>query len=291
MNEMKQAKQEYEEIVIPEELSGRVLETIERSAKKRSKVIGMRRRKSAAKGIAAAAAVFLVFTAAVNTSTAFAETVTTLPVIGALARLVTIQSYTKEENDINISVEIPSIEMIAENTGGLTGRVNQEIYERCGQYADEAVERAMEYKKAFLDTGGTKEEWEAHKIEIKVGYELKSQTDRYLSFVVTGSESWASAYSEAVYYTIDLSSGTVITLEDVLGADYIETANESIRKQMEERSAQGTAFWTEQEGGFSTISDKTRFYMNEAGNPVVVFDKYEIAPGAYGEIEFEIVKK
>ena len=28
--------------------------------------------------------------------------------------------------------------------------------------------------------------------------------------------------------------------------------------------------------------------MNEAGNPVVVFDKYEIAPGSSGEIEFEI---
>lgn len=28
--------------------------------------------------------------------------------------------------------------------------------------------------------------------------------------------------------------------------------------------------------------------MNEAGNPVIVFEKYEIAPGAYGELEFEI---
>lgn len=28
--------------------------------------------------------------------------------------------------------------------------------------------------------------------------------------------------------------------------------------------------------------------MNENGNPVIVFDKYEIAPGAYGELEFEI---
>ena len=30
------------------------------------------------------------------------------------------------------------------------------------------------------------------------------------------------------------------------------------------------------------------FYINEAGNPVVVFQKYEIAPGSSGVLEFEI---
>ena len=30
--------------------------------------------------------------------------------------------------------------------------------------------------------------------------------------------------------------------------------------------------------------------MNEKENPVIVFDKYEIAPGAYGKLEFEIDK-
>ena len=34
-----------------------------------------------------------------------------------------------------------------------------------------------------------------------------------------------------------------------------------------------------------------KFYINEAGNPVVVFDQYEIAPGSEGMPEFEIVKE
>lgn len=41
-------------------------------------------------------------------------------------------------------------------------------------------------------------------------------------------------------------------------------------------------------GLFTGISENTKFYMNEAGNPVIVFDKYEIAPGSAGAVEFEI---
>ena len=35
----------------------------------------------------------------------------------------------------------------------------------------------------------------------------------------------------------------------------------------------------------------TPFYINEKGNPVVVFEKYEIAPGALGRPEFEIERQ
>lgn len=83
--------------------------------------------------------------------------------------------------------------------------VNQQIYDLCRQYADE-------YRKAFLDTGGTEEEWEAHKIQINVGYEIKSQTDQYLSFIVRGRESWTTAYSESRYYNIDVNTGKRVTL-------------------------------------------------------------------------------
>ena len=40
--------------------------------------------------------------------------------------------------------------------------------------------------------------------------------------------------------------------------------------------------------GFQSIADDQPFYINEAGNPVVVFAKYEIAPGSMGQQEFEI---
>ena len=38
------------------------------------------------------------------------------------------------------------------------------------------------------------------------------------------------------------------------------------------------------------ITKDARFYINENNNPVIVFEKYEIAPGSSGSVEFEIVK-
>ena len=122
-----------------------------------------------------------------------------------------------------------------------------------------------------------------------MGYEIKAQTDRYLSFVVTGMENWSSAYSQSVYYTLDLSDASQVTLEELLGEGGFEKADEEIRSQMESmESESGIQFWTEEEGGFSGVTEETKFYVNEKNNPVIVFDKYEIAPGAFGAIEFEL---
>ena len=298
MRQIEDARKRYEEIPIPAELSGRVRAAIVRSEEKRKsqrqRIPTVRiRRKHRIWGTCAgmAAALVLVFTTALNTNTAFAEMAAGLPVIGAAARILTFRAYERDEGDWKISVEIPSVEMIAKDTNGLDSALNQEIYDLCSQYADEAVERAREYKKAFMETGGTEEEWEAHDINIHVGYEIKAQTEAYLSFAVQGTENWSSAYSETKYYNIDLKDNKMVTLADVLGHDYARIADESILRQMENmEEKEGIAFWSKSEGGFTGVTDKTVFYMNEKENPVIVFDKYEIAPGAYGKLEFEIDK-
>lgn len=288
MSRLADRKQDYDNIKIPEELHRRVEQEIEKS-RAREKVIQLNRRKRWIRNTAAAAAaVCVVFTTALNTSTAFAEEAAQLPVIGTLARVLTFRNYEAEKNGIGVAVEVPTIDMIQTETGIQVDEVNQQIYDLCRQYADEAVKRAEEYRKAFLDTGGTEEEWEAHKIQINVGYEIKSQTDQYLSFIVRGRESWTTAYSESRYYNIDVNTGKRVTLADFFGKDYVEAVNTDIREQIAQRKEAGEVFWTEEEGGFSRITEDAKFYVNEAGNPVIAFEKYEIAPGSSGEIEFEI---
>ena len=44
-------------------------------------------------------------------------------------------------------------------------------------------------------------------------------------------------------------------------------------------------YWEED---FTGVTEETKFYINEAGNPVIVFGEYEIAPGAAGQPKFEI---
>lgn len=292
MNQLKDAKKTYEKIPVPAELSDRVQAAILQSDKNR-RIIKLKKRKAVLRKCAgAAAAVAVTFTALLNTSATFAQSVSDMPVIGTVARVLTFRSYEKDEGDLKLSVEIPSVEMISQDTGGLDDSINQEIYRLCQQYANEAVARAQEYKKAFLDTGGTQEEWEAHNIEIRVWYEIKAQTRDYLSFAVMGSENWSSAYSETKYYNIDLNSRKLVSLQDLLGENYIQTANESIKNQMKTKSQEtGITFWTPEERGFTEISDDTCFYINESGNPVIVFEKYELAPGSAGAVEFVIERK
>lgn len=289
MKDMNYAKEQYDEIPIPEELAERVQKAVELS-ESRQKILRLERRKNKLKGAtAAAAAAVAAFTVLLNTNTVFAQEMSNIPVMGAVARILTFRSYETEDEDLKLSVEIPSVEMISQDTEGLDDSINQEILRLCEEYVEGAVQRAEEYKKAFIETGGTEEEWAAHNIEINVDYEIKAQTEDYLSFAVIGSENWNSAHNETKYYTIDLKDGKMVTLEDLLGENYIELANESISAQMQTKSAEeGITFWTPEEGGFTGITADASFYVNEKGNPVIVFDKYEIAPGSAGEIEFEI---
>ena len=140
-----------------------------------------------------------------------------------------------------------------------------------------------------MDTGGTLEEWNAHNIEIKVWYEVKTQTEQYLSLVIKGKENWNSGEEINQYYNFDLKTGKRITLGEVLGDCDRQNVEEQIQSQMKEReTTQGIEYF---EGELPELSDDTKFYMNKAGNPVVVFEPYEIAPGAAGQQEFEIVIK
>ncbi len=292
MGKLDKMKEKYDQITIPEELNFRIQQEIQKSRKQQEEKNGagrIHRFKRIIRSVeAAAAAVCILFTAALNTSPAFAKEAGQLPVIGGLARILTFRSYETEKDDIAVSVEIPTIEMITEDTGITVDGINQEILARCNQYADEALLRAEEYRTAYLETGGTLEEWAEHNIKITVGYEIKQQNNDYLSFVVRGIENWTNANSESKYYNLDLRTGKLVTLKDMLGSDYVELVNESIRKQIAERQKAGEVFFTAEEGGFAGISEDAKFYINEDNRPVIVFGKYEIAPGSSGEIEFEI---
>lgn len=291
MDTLKDAKMQYDNIQIPPELSERVAAAIAMSDFHKHipdrKPLFKRYFMTAA---ACLAGITLLFTLALNTSTSFAREMQELPVIGPIARILTFRSYVSEEDGIKTSVEIPSLEIDSIDTNTLTDTINREIERFCQQYEKEAKQMVAEYKQAFLDTGGTEEEWAAHEIEINISYEIISQNENYLSFTVEGGQNWSSAYAEKKYYNIDLQTGQLVSLSDLLGEDFVSVADKSIKQQIERRTKdQNAFFFPPEEGGFTGIAQAPNFYINEAGHPVIVFAKYEIAPGSEGEIEFEII--
>ena len=69
------------------------------------------------------------------------------------------------------------------------------------------------------------------------------------------------------FYNIDLKNEKTLTLEDILGEDYISIANESIREQMQKRMEddENLVYWDGSDGieGFTTVDENTKFYLNE----------------------------
>lgn len=290
MKKFTDARKIYESIEIPEELPSIVEKTIEQykktgNEKKISKYMNF--------ALISAAAIFLSFTVALNVSYTFAKSIENIPILGAAAKILTVRTYDEKDKDKTIAVKVPAIANKEKASNKAINDINEEIDKKIEQYVKRANKNIEEYKKAFLETGGTKQEWAEHNIHVDVNYEIKMQTEDYVSFVITGYENWSNAYLDTYFYNIDLNTGKKLTLRQILGKDFINIVNESIQKQMEERvkKDKDVTYFSREEGGFDSINKDTNFYINKKGNPVIVFNKYEIAPGFMGQQEFEIDKK
>ena len=106
MKRMAEAKQKYDNIPIPEELSKRVMLEIKKAEKKHNK------RGLFMKKITAATTVAILFIVGINSSKTFVQEISNIPIIGSIARIVTFRSYETKTEDTDISVDIPSIELI-----------------------------------------------------------------------------------------------------------------------------------------------------------------------------------
>ena len=285
---IRDSKKIYDATEIPNGLSEVVQKAIQQTNKK-GKVIQMKRY---GKRIAATAACLVIgFIAALNISEPFAAAVAKVPVVGELVQVVTWRSYVYQDDDKTVQVEVPQIEG-QENNSAVTD-VNAQIQKIVADYEKQAEQNIAEYKEAFLATGGTEEEFIEKGIQVDVQYNVKYQSDTRLSLELIANENWCNAYNVQYFYNIDLKNEKTLTLEDILGEDYISIANESIREQMQKRMEddENLVYWDGSDGieGFTTVDENTKFKKKKKGNPVVVFAPYEIAPGAFGAQEFEII--
>ena len=275
------AKARYESVEPPEELGFAVAAAVRAGGRERG------RRRAVRRTLATLASCCACFVLLVNASPVFARAVYEVPVLGGLARIVTVKEYAVEDRDHLIDVRLPALR----DTGNtdLEQRINLEIQNRIDAVLAEAEARAAETKAAYLATGGEARDFIP--IIISVDYDIKCQNERYLSFIVTKTETVAAAYTEIYCYNIDLETGRELTLQDVLGPDYRSVANSSIRAEIDRRvREEGAGYFDGTDGveGFESVTDSQLFYLNEAGNPVVLFEKYEIAPGYMGIQEFEV---
>lgn len=279
MNEFDQAREDYQSIPIPEELNDRVRAGIRQGQAAHRRAV----RRPLYRTVGTCAACLAVLVGALNLSSTFAAAAADVPVLGGLFQVLTVRSFETVEDGIDYDVSVPEVEANSD----VADRINAEIQKRVDAHMAKAQQDWEDYKEAFFATGGTEEQWGDREMDVIVNYEIKSQTDTTVSFVVDFGEGWITAQQQRYCYNLDLENDRDITLEDVLGENWVEICNNAINAQIQ-AAGEGSYFFPADQGGFTTVDADTSFYIRQDGTPVVVFQEYEIAAGAAGILEFPV---
>lgn len=273
-------KEYYEQTYVPkEELAMLVEKSIEKCQKRRHRTLRV------VSSVAAAfAAACIGFVITLNVSPAFAKTMYDIPVLGEVCRVFTFREYQFEDHTKMVNVRLPKIE----NTGNteLERRVNQEILKRMEESVKESEIRAQENYDAYVATGGDPKDYVP--TDIYVNYRVHSCDENTLSFVLEKLEVRASSYTEHYFYNLDLKTGNSLTLKDVLGTNYQQTVFQQVSQQIQQFDSEKKQLIFEDTLTPDLITEERPFYLDEQGNVIVVFEKYEIAAGAAGTLEFNV---
>lgn len=279
---LKQLKEDYMDIPIPDELDFKVKKAIKqgrKSMKAKDNKAKIRKGYIAAASVAAAT---VVLTVGVNVSPVLAKGLSDLPVLGGIIEVLTFREYKVDEKNYNADIKVPEIQ----------GLENKELQNSLNEkYLNDSkalYEQFMEEMNELKEAGG------GH-LGLDNGYVVKTDTEKILSIGRYVVNTAASSSTTFRYDTIDKEKEILITLPILFKDDsYIDIISENIKSQMREqmKSDDSLIYWIKGEDndfeGFDKISKEQSFYINPEGKLVIAFDKYEVAPGYMGNPEFII---
>lgn len=270
---MEMWKEEYDQIPVPQEARDRIEAGIMRARLEKKRSDRMKNMKRT--GVTAAALV-LTFGIAVNASPVVAQAMDGIPVIGSIARVVTIRNYNEStDNGMMADISVPQID------GNVAANAEMDAY------AKELISR---YEAEVVAQLGQEEGHYA----LESSYEVVSDNDKYVSIRINTVETMASGAEFVKIFTVDKATGQTVSLKDYLNSpEKLEAVSQNIKDQMAAQMAEdeGKVYFTEGEpGGFTGLTGDENFYLNEAGELVIVFGEYEVAPGYMGTVSFTIPK-
>lgn len=279
---LQQLKKNYMDVPIPVELDFIVKKSLEDNGVKiTNSKANFKGIKIAAASIVAATA---LFTVGVNSSPVFAASLSNVPVVGIIVKILTFREYTVNEDSYNADIKVPSIQGL-ENKD-LENNLNDKYL----------TENKKLYEDFMADMEDMKSNGDGH-LGVSSGYVVKTDNDRLLSIGRYVVNTVGSSSTTMKYDTIDKQSEILITLPSLFKNDsYVNIISENIKKQMIEQNKadENKFYWVEgiekdmNMELFEKISKDQNFYINSEGKLVISFDKYEVAPGYMGVVEFVI---
>lgn len=267
-------------IEIPDELDLVVQRAIKKGTSKKERLINMNKW---TKGIAAAAVVVIGFVGATNLSPTFAKSLSDIPLLKDIVKVVSFRQFDFEEETYSATLEAPVVEGLENKT--LQDMLNNQYIEENKKLFKE-FESEVAQMKSF-DTPGH--------IGLDSGFEIKTNNDQILSIARYVVNTVGSSSTTMTYNTLDKQNEILITLPSLFKDDsYIEAISKNIISQMREKMAtdENQVYWIagdpEAIDGFEKIDANQNFYISDAGKLIISFDKYIVGPGSMGIQEFEI---
>ena len=275
---LKELEKQYNKVPIPKELDFVVEHALQQGKKKR--------KKRAPQWLLGSAAAAMLFTAGLNVSPAMARTLSEIPVVGSVVKVLTWTEYEVAEDTYDANIKVPSIENLENQK--LANTLNEKYH---------AEGKAL-YDNFIAEVGDLKANGGGH-LGVDSGYDIKTDNDQILSIGRYIVNTVGSSSTVMHYDTIDKENEILITLPMLFKDDsYIKTISENIIEQMRKQAASDSdkVFWVKGGGipdqelfeEFKTINAEQQFYISDKGKLVISFDKYEVAPGYMGIVEFEI---
>lgn len=226
------------------------------------------------------AAAVVTFTIALNVSPVFAGTVASNKFMKPIVTILTGNRYEFNEDNMQANIVTPVIKGISDKE--VENKINAEIEEMSKQLIAD-FER---------DSKDLKEIDENAHLGIESNYIVKTDNDEVLSIDIYVVNTVGSSSTIHKFYNINKLTGEEITLEDKFKNDenYLETISKYIEKEMKKQNNESEydLYFATYDEVYELVSEKQSFYINENGNVVIVFDKYEVGPGSTGCPEFEI---
>lgn len=231
------------------------------------------------------AAVMVIFLILPNISPSLAYAMQKLPIIGSIVKVVTIRDYVYKDSHHSAKASIPRIEADDNTLQKSADLINGDVEELTNALLEK-------FKQDTEETGS-----EAH-ISLDISYEVIANTDTWFTLKLTIFEGAGSSNTYYKYYHIDKSTGSIVVLKDLFreNSPYAEAISQNIKDQMKQQMEEDESkiYWLESEfpeWDFTSIKEDQNFYFAPDGNIVIVFDKYEVAPGYMGCPEFEIPRQ
>ena len=276
LDTIRDLKEEYEHIPVPPQAKNRVLAGIAQGKRERRRQSGLRVLRRGAASCAAAAACMIIL---VNVSPTVASAMENIPVIGSIARVVTRDTYKDQTNHFEADIQIPKVEG---EEGSESPAVNLSIEE----YAQSLIRM---YEQELSESQG---EWN---YSLSSSYEVVTDNDKYLSLRINTTLVMASGTEFVKIFTVDKSTGEVVSLAQLLGNDpaRLEAVSDNIKSQMIAQMAADDSisyfYQTDYpETDFKGLTGEESFYFDSQGQLVITFDEYTVAPGYMGAVEFTI---